>query len=125
MNTDGTQCSLLVTLPGTATLRVKASNDCGFTEQEIIIHAGFFDINDNQVVTAALYPNPASDMAVIEADGIVRVKVYDLQGQLIKEWSGDASDRIELNLNGLASALYTVEVLTHRGKAILKLSVVR
>ena len=125
MSPDGTQCSLLVTLPGTGTLHVKAWNDCGYTEQEIIIHAGYFDINDNQVVTATLYPNPASDMAVIEADGIMRVKVYDLKGQLVKEWAGDTSDRIELNLNGLASALYTVEVLTNRGKAILKLSVAR
>ena len=125
MSPDGTQCSLLVTLPGTGTLHVKAWNDCGFTEQEIIIHAGYFDINDNQVVTAALYPNPASDMAVIEAEGINHVKVYDLKGQLVKEWAGDTSDRIELNLSDLASALYTVEVLTHRGRAILKLGVVR
>lgn len=125
MSPDGTQCSLLVTLPGTGTLHVKAWNDCGYTEQEIIIHAGYFDINDNQVVTATLYPNPASDMAVIETEGIMRVKVYDLQGQLVKKWEGNTSDRIELNLSDLASALYTVEVLTHRGRVTLKLGVMR
>ena len=70
-----------------------------------------------------IWDNPSNDKAIIESQGIQCVKVYDLQGQLIKEWSGAASDRIELELGQLASALYVVEVATHLGKAFLKMSV--
>ena len=124
MDTIGTNCSLVVTTSGTATLKVRAWNDCGYTEQEIVIHARFFDIDDNQSIPVSLYPNPSNDKVVVEAEGIKWVKIYNLQGQLLKEWAGEASDKVELNLQGFASALYTVEVLTERGRTILKMNVI-
>ena len=123
MDTTGTQCGLWITSAGIATLTVRAWNDCGYSEQSIVIHAGFYDLDDNATIPILLYPNPSNDKAIIESQGIQCVKVYDLQGQLIKEWSGAASDRIELELGQLASALYVVEVATHLGKAFLKMSV--
>ena len=124
MNPSGTHCSLIVTTPDTATLKVKAWNDCGYTEQQITINAGFFDIDGNQTIPVSLYPNPANDKVIVEAEGIKWVKIYDLQGQLLKEWAGEATDKVELNLQGFASALYTVEVLTKHGRTILKTSVI-
>ena len=123
MDTTGTQCGLWITSAGIATLTVRAWNGCGYSEQSIVIHAGFYDLDDNATIPILLYPNPSNDKAIIESQGIQCVKVYDLQGQLIKEWSGAASDRIELELGQLASALYVVEVATHLGKAFLKMSV--
>ena len=124
MDTIGTHCSLLVTTSGTATLKVRVWNDCGYTEQQIIINAGFFDIDDNQTIPVSLYPNPSNDKVVVEAEGIKWVKIYNLQGQLLKEWAGEATDKIEISLQGFASALYTVEVLTERGRTILKMNVI-
>ena len=123
MDTTGTQCSLWITSAGIATLTVRAWNDCGYSEQSIVIHAGFYDLDDNATIPILLYPNPSNKKAIIESQGIQCVKVYDLQGQLIKEWSGAASDKIELELGQLSSALYVVEVATHLGKAFLKMSV--
>ena len=124
MDTDGTQCDIVVTIPDTAILKVKAWNDCGYTEQEITIYASFFDVDDNQTIPVSLYPNPSNGKIVVEAEGIKSIKVYDLQGQLLKEWIGEASNKVELNLQRLASALYTVEVLTEQGRTLLKMSVV-
>jgi hypothetical protein len=124
MDTTGTHCTLWVTTPGTATLKVRAWNDCGYTEQEIVINAGFFDVDDNQTIPVSLYPNPSNGKVIVEAEGIKWVKVYDLQGQLLKEWDGEATDKVELNLQGFASALYAVEVLTERGRTILKMNVI-
>jgi len=125
MDTTGTYCSLLITSPGTAILRVRAWNDCGETEQEIVIHGGFFDIDERQNIPVALYPNPANNKVIIEAEDIQSVKVYDMLGQRLRAIDGANANKIEISLQDLATAVYTVEVLTMHGKAIKKLSVVK
>jgi hypothetical protein len=125
MDTTGTYCSLLITSPGTAILRVKAWNDCGETEQEIVIHSGFFDVDEHQAVHVALYPNPANDKVIVEAEGIQSIKIYDMSGQLHKSMDGVNVDKVGISLQDLATAVYTVEVLTKHGKAIKKLNVVK
>ena len=123
MDTTGTHCSLLITTPGTAVLKVKAWNDCGETEQEIVIHAGFFDVDEHQPIHVALYPNPANDKVLVEAEGIKSVKVYNMQGQLLKTWDGEASNRVEISLHSIVAGMYAVEVLTERGSIVSKMTV--
>jgi len=125
MDTTGTHCSLLITTPGTAILKVRAWNECGETEQEIVIHGGFFDIDERQNIPVALYPNPANNKVIIEAEDIQSVKVYDMLGQRLRAIDGANANKIEISLQDLATAVYTVEVLTMHGKAIKKLSVVK
>ena len=123
MDTTGLDCQLWVITQGTVTLKAKAWNECGMTEQEIEIHAGFYDLKDLTAFPVALYPNPSSDKAFIVAEGIKCVKIYNMQGRLVKELDGGTTDSIEVGLQDLPQSLYTVEVLTGRGKARLKLSV--
>ena len=123
MDTTGTHCSLLITTPGSAILRVRAWNDCGETEQEIAIHGGFFDVDERQGVPVVLYPNPASDKVIVEAEGIMSVKVYNMQGQLLKTWDGEASNRVEISLQNIVAGMYAVEVLTERGSIVSKMTV--
>ena len=125
MDTSGTHCSLLITTPGTVILKVRAWNDCGETEQEIVIHAGFFDVDEQQSIHVALYPNPANDKIFVEAEGIKSIKVYDMWGQLLKTIDGANTSKVEISLHDLATGIYTVEVLTKQGEAIKKLSVVK
>ena len=122
MDTIGLHCALWVTSPGDAILRVKAWNGCGYTEREILIHAGFFDINEMEV-PVALYPNPAHDKVVIEAEGIKRIKVYDLQGQCLMEQTFIRCGHVEVPLTGLAPKLYLIEIQTEFGIARRKLQV--
>ena len=123
MHPDGSQCSLLVTTPGTATLKVKAWNDCGFSEQEIIIHAGFHDVNEHDAVRVRLYPNPAKDKVYVEAEGIVSVRFYDMRGRYVSEVSEKDDQKVEINLQNLSSKLYVVEVVTNQGVARAKLNI--
>ena len=125
VDTTGTHCSLLVTTPGTATLKVRAWNDCGYTEQGIVIHAGFHDINDNQTIPVKVYPNPAHDKVFIEAEGIMRVRLFDLLGQCLIDKGGNHGKKTEINLKDLASTVYIIEILTEQGQAIRKLDVTR
>ena len=120
MDTTGLRCALWVTLPGDAILRVKAWNGCGYTEREILIHAGFFDIGEMEI-PVALYPNPTHDKVFIEAEGIRLVKVYNLQGQCVIEKSVAPCDRMSLPLQNLSSCLYLIEIQTEYGIARRKL----
>ena len=120
MDTMGLHCALWVTLPGDAILRIKAWNGCGYTEREILIHAGFFDIGEMDF-PFALYPNPAHDKVFIEAEGIRRLKVFDLQGQCVIEKSVAPCDQLSLPLQGLSSGLYLIEIHTGLGIGRAKL----
>ena len=120
-----TVCKLMVTSPGTAKLIARAWNDCGYTERYFDIYAGFFGTDEDQTVSIKVYPNPANGKALVEAEAIEFVRIFDLQGQLVGEMLGQGSERLELNLRHLAPAIYTIEVMTQQGVAKVKLSVVR
>ena len=121
IDATGTLCSLLVTTPGTATLKVKAWNGCGYTEQEIIIHAGFHDVDDNQAIPVQIYPNPAHDKVFIEAEDIMRVRLFDLLGQCLIEKVTEPCERLELSLQYYAASLYLIEIQTTKGAIRTKL----
>ncbi len=123
MDTTSTYCTLLAATPVTATLKATAWNGCGYTEQQIVIHAGFFDVNENQALPVAVYPNPARDKVFIETEGIVRVRLYDILGQCLIEKEGRNNDKLEININNLIPAIYTIEILAEQGRIIRKLDV--
>ena len=121
MDTTGTQCGLWITSAGIATLTVRAWNACGYSEQSITIHAGFYDLDEHTGIPVHLYPNPAKDKIVIEAEGILCVKVYDLQGQCVLDKLVPKTPAIELSLPKLAPAPYIIEIQTVLGTARTKI----
>ena len=82
-------------------------------------------MDEHQSIHVALYPNPANDKVVVEAEDIQSIKVYDMWGQLLKAIDVANTGNVEISLQDLTTAIYTVEVLTKQGKAVLKLSVVK
>ena len=126
VNGSETHCTLKATSSGTATLTVRAWNDyCGYTEQEIAIHAGFFDLDESQALPIAVYPNPAHDKVFIEAEDIISVRLFDMLGQCLFKKEGDNKGTMEIGLNNLLSSVYIIEILTEQGKVIRKLNVTR
>ena len=121
----GTYCTLVANAPGTKTLKVRAWNDCFYTEQEIVIRAGFYGVDDNLALPVKIYPNPAHDKVFIEAEGMISVRLFDLFGQCLIKKGGDNSDWTEIDLNNLESAIYAVEILTEQGRIVRKLNVTR
>ena len=121
MDTTGTQCGLWITSAGTATLTVRAWNDCGYSEQSIIIHAGFFDVYEHSGIPFNLYPNPAKDKIVIEAEGIERVKIYNILGQCLIDKLVPKTPIAELSLPKLEPAPYIVEIQTIFGTSRTKI----
>ena len=64
------------------------SKRLGHSSINITAHKGFFDVDECQAIQVVLYPNPANDKVLVEAEGIQSVKVYDMWGQLLKSLDG-------------------------------------
>jgi hypothetical protein len=125
MDTLGTSCTLTVLYPGTGILTLRVWNECGSSEIQKVINAGFYDVMEQEMVLVNVYPNPARHMAVVESEGIIRIRMYSIMGQLLQEISGNSDDRVEISLRGYAPAPYMLEVMTCKGLANVKLNVVR
>ena len=125
MDTIGTSCTLTVLYPGTGILTLRVWNECGSSEIQKVINAGFFDVEEHETVLVKVYPNPARQMAVVESEGIMRIRMYSIMGQLLQEISGNGDNRVEISLRGYAPTLYMLEVMTRKGLANVKLHVVR
>lgn len=124
MDTIGTSCTLTVLYPGTGILTLRVWNECGSSETHKVINADFFDVVAQEMVLVNVYPNPARHKAVVESEGVMRIKMYSMMGQLLQEISGNGDDSVEISLRGYAPTLYILEVMTRKGLAIVKLNVV-
>lgn len=126
MDTIGTSCTLTVIYPGTGILTLRTWNECGHSEMQKVINADFFDLLEQETVLVKVYPNPARYRAVVESEGIMRIRMYSMMGQLLQEVNGNGDDRVEISLReDYASAPYMLEVMTRKGLFNVKLSVVR
>ena len=123
VDASGTHCTLMTTTPGTTTLKVRAWNSCGYVEQEILIYAGYYGMDDSLALPVRVFPNPANDKVFIEAEEIISVRLYDIHGQCLIKKEGINSDTMEISINNLASSIYTIEILTEQGRVIRKLNV--
>ena len=76
--------------------------------------------NEDQV---KVYPNPAQHLVTVEAKGMTEISVYNTMGQRViqKEVAGN-QDTIELQ--GVASGLYLLQVKTVEGTVCRRISVV-
>jgi polyhydroxybutyrate depolymerase len=63
-----------------------------------------------------LYPNPVSDIFNIDASGLVSFLIYDISGRLVT-----TGDRNVIDVSTLSKGIYSVIVITEKGKAIKKL----
>ena len=73
----------------------------------------------------AIYPNPTDAIMTINsvANPIELVRIYDLQGRVVKQWAGETVSNIQLDLTGLKTSVYLVKITTTQGsftKRLLK-----
>ena len=87
-----------------------------------IVLAAFFTgtgVDESGFENISLYPNPANDMIRIEGlEGQHTIKVYNIYGMLVKttDFEGDG----EIDLNGLASGTYFLNIDGHAMKFVKK-----
>ncbi len=76
-------------------------------------------------ISWSAYPNPATDIVTIQADGPIhggQISVMDALGRTLKtEAIPEASEAHTLNLNGLPAGIYFIGVETEKGKRYTQL----
>lgn len=93
--------------------------------------AGLFETNDEQIdAMFKLYPNPASDFAVValqlNADSDVSMKLIDMSGKVLASrnyGTMNGISEIMLNTSDLTAGVYLVEVTVNGSKMIKRLIV--
>lgn len=113
---DENYCLVFVGTPGFATLTANFSvSECGEMERSFDINAGYFGLGDGQDVDAKIYPNPTRGQLTVEAEGIERVRVVNMMGQVLDDVVVGRDDQVTLNLNPYAPSVYLIEIETVYG----------
>ena len=68
-------------------------------------------VNENKF-EAKVYPNPATDIVTIECDGVKQVKIFDLDGSLLKNIE---TSNTTIQVDDLASGVYLLRIETDKG----------
>lgn len=74
---------------------------------QLTILEGIAEVESNEVV---IYPNPTKGRVRVAAEGVTRIEVYNVNGQLVNTVSGST----EVDLSKLPAGVYTMRVRTHR-----------
>lgn len=104
------------------------SSSCGFLNDSISTHIvgiNQLDVNKDELT---VYPNPTREVATILNRGALKmeqIEVYNVLGQLIYKEKADNPGKHELNLGGLASGIYTIQVYTDKGNVARKLEIIK
>ena len=87
----------------------------------VVAHTDAIVENNDEV---SVYPNPTSENITIEAEGMNRVVLLNMLGQVVYDASL-ASEKVILNLSQYESGLYVVKVYTANGIVTRRVSLVR
>ena len=119
-------CFVFIGTPGAATLTAVFSvSECGEMERGFEINAGYFGLEDGHVVDAKIYPNPTRGQLIVEAEGIERVRVVNMVGQVLDNVIVGREGQVMLNLSHYAPSVYLLEIETVYGVAKRRVTVCR
>ena len=91
-------------------------------DTELVAIFSGLGVDDNEMTTAFVYPNPTTGLFIIEGQDITEVEVYNAQGQLIRTQM-ISDDRTEIDLSNAASGLYLVRIMS--GASVTERTVVK
>jgi len=74
-------------------------------------------VNENKF-EANVYPNPATDIVTIECDGVKQVKIFGLDGSLLKNIE---TSNTTIQIDDLASGVYLLRIETGKGTAMSRI----
>jgi hypothetical protein len=107
---------------------LRLSSTCGFFSDSTSAH--IVGINQINITNDELsvYPNPSTGTATILNKGTLsmeKVEIFNVLGQVVYRAKADSKDKHVLNVNQLASGIYTVEVYTNKGNVSRKLEIIK
>ena len=64
-------------------------------------------VNENEITTVNLYPNPANEQVSFVLDNDAQVSIFDVTGRMVSEMNATAGN-VQLNVSELESGVYFV-----------------
>ena len=110
--THGASCDLVCTSEGQAVLNAWTEGEFCDVDTTLVLNATFFDIDENEIQSMTVFPNPTSGIVTIACQDIVGIKVYNIFGQLIKEYKFDGQDKCILDIGEFIEAVCILEIST-------------
>lgn len=100
------------------TITMRAYSDGQYVDFDVhaILHYVPDGIEDNEVTTISVYPNPAHDIIHVETchgASLQHVDIYNISGQMIL-----SSTKTEINVSGLMPGVYFITVFTENQKFV-------
>ena len=99
----------------TCILKVSANAVSAYQNADVWKEFNIEGIDDTGIETIEvgnmqIYPNPTSDKFIVDFDGIVSIKLYDMLG--IEVLFQTANGKTEMNISHLPKGVYSVRVLS-------------
>ena len=121
------RCQVFVNSIGTAVLHAHIANELCSNEVDVLlpINATHFGVEDNPAMEVTVYPNPTRNTVTIEAEGIERLRLTNMMGQVLEMREYGRQDSVVLNLDGYTPSVYLLEIKTINGVAKKRLILYR
>ena len=97
-----------------------------FVDDVKVIPTDTTDVNVSEMAALKcnVYPNPAKDKVVIEAQSdIQQVTLMSIKGEMLEDRKAN-SNKVELNLEGYSKGIYIVRIVTEDGVATHKIDLI-
>jgi hypothetical protein len=113
---------------GVYTVSVKLISSCGWiidTLSSQIVGINELNINKEDLL---VFPNPSSGMVTIKNKAglaMKQISVYNVVGQLIYNKAAGNAQQHTLQLDGVASGIYTIKIMTDKGNVTRRLEILR
>ena len=116
---ESPECTVNITSPGTATLKVRVYTECGYVERSLFI-------NHDARPDIVIYPNPTQgefNIVLYGMEGETVIVIYDYLGQFIGRFNVNADMHgtiVPYSLAGKAAGMYMVTAINRYHKVTKK-----
>lgn len=86
----------------------------GNAEEPVTLHFGILGVDDNANDVVNIFPNPSNGVFNVEANGIHRIDVFNVYGQVILSEEVEGRS-IQIDLGNNAAGMYLLRVVTDNG----------
>ena len=87
------------------------------------VHVEVTSVSENGEAGLSVYPNPANSLMSVEADGLQKVTICNVMGQVVKTLHSE-EDGVVVNTTDLVSGIYTISVKTSQGVMTKRFTVI-
>ena len=117
---------------GNYDVTLTVTNSCGSETITILVSTTTIGINDNEVLTFGLYPNPTSNQLFIQPSMSVNTEltfeVISTSGQIILTKQiprMDNAETVQLDVSGMASGIYYLKIVGNDQQSVLRFDIIK